>query len=192
MSRAPEAEAATQSHQEAFGQPWPDLNDGLFYSDVVSASDSSLFYTSSDFFAFFNSACFENWLGLFVFVLITGLTLIEFYSTKHKNSAPLQGWVHFIVIFFIIHALFGCWENWRKCNRFYIYLNEFGWYELVAFYWHLYGTDWSYWNRNCVCPVFFATKQAITWIAFFSFIYLLITSFTNNWAVGCREFKMDR
>ncbi|XP_044461751.1 RNA pseudouridine synthase 5 isoform X2 [Mangifera indica] len=62
MSRAPEAEAATQSDQKAFGQPWPDLNDGLFYSDVVSASDSRL-------------------------------TLIEFYSTKHKNSAPLQGWL---------------------------------------------------------------------------------------------------
>lgn len=47
----------------SFGSPWPDLNDGLFYNDVVS--------TSSD----------------------SGLTLIHFYSSKYKNSAPLQGWL---------------------------------------------------------------------------------------------------
>ncbi|KAL9422117.1 hypothetical protein AB3S75_034393 [Citrus x aurantiifolia] len=45
-----------------FGEPWPQLNEGLLYNDVVSPSDSKL-------------------------------TLIEFYSTKHKNSAPLQGWL---------------------------------------------------------------------------------------------------
>ncbi|KAK9913265.1 hypothetical protein M0R45_037087 [Rubus argutus] len=45
-----------------FGLPWPDLNDGLFYNDVVKASDSEL-------------------------------TLIEFYSSKYKSSAPLQGWL---------------------------------------------------------------------------------------------------
>ncbi|XP_048325706.2 RNA pseudouridine synthase 5 isoform X2 [Ziziphus jujuba] len=45
-----------------FGLPWPLLNDGLFYNDVVRASDS-------------------------------GLTLIHFYSTKHKNSAPPKGWL---------------------------------------------------------------------------------------------------
>ncbi|KAL5569278.1 hypothetical protein UlMin_025853 [Ulmus minor] len=45
----------------AFGSPWPDLNDGLFYKDLVRASDSEL-------------------------------TLIQFYSRKYKNSAPLQGW----------------------------------------------------------------------------------------------------
>ncbi|KAK2633936.1 hypothetical protein Ddye_028728 [Dipteronia dyeriana] len=53
---------ADSSETEAFGLPWPDLNDGLFYNDVVSASDS-------------------------------GLTLIEFYSSKHNNSAPLHGWL---------------------------------------------------------------------------------------------------
>ncbi|KAB2620170.1 RNA pseudouridine synthase 5 [Pyrus ussuriensis x Pyrus communis] len=47
---------------QTFGLPWPDLNDGLFYNDVVRASDSEL-------------------------------TLIEFYSSKYKNSAPLQGWL---------------------------------------------------------------------------------------------------
>uniref|UniRef100_A0A2P2KHL9 RNA pseudouridine synthase 5 n=1 Tax=Rhizophora mucronata TaxID=61149 RepID=A0A2P2KHL9_RHIMU len=46
----------------SFGLPWPDLNDGLFYSDVVAPSDC-------------------------------GLTLIDFYSTKHKNSAPSPGWL---------------------------------------------------------------------------------------------------
>ncbi|PPD71298.1 hypothetical protein GOBAR_DD31823 [Gossypium barbadense] len=45
-----------------FGIPWPELNDGLFYSDVVPHSDSEL-------------------------------TLIDFYSRKYKNSAPLQGWL---------------------------------------------------------------------------------------------------
>ncbi|PON58552.1 RNA-binding S4 domain containing protein [Parasponia andersonii] len=45
-----------------FGIPWPDLNDGLFYNDVVRPSDSDL-------------------------------TLIQFYSNKYKNSAPLRGWL---------------------------------------------------------------------------------------------------
>ncbi|XP_074360285.1 RNA pseudouridine synthase 5-like [Apium graveolens] len=44
------------------GEPWPELNDGLFYSDRVRPSDS-------------------------------GLTLVDFYSTKYKSSAPLQGWL---------------------------------------------------------------------------------------------------
>ncbi|EXB80105.1 RNA pseudourine synthase 5 [Morus notabilis] len=45
-----------------FGFSWPELNDGLFYSDVVRTSDSES-------------------------------TLIQFYSRKYKNSAPLQGWL---------------------------------------------------------------------------------------------------
>ncbi|KAL5734925.1 hypothetical protein ACOSP7_032786 [Xanthoceras sorbifolium] len=61
MSHKSETEAI-RSKDRAFGLPWPDHNDGLFYNDIVSASDS-------------------------------GLTLIEFYSSKHKNSAPLQGWL---------------------------------------------------------------------------------------------------
>lgn len=44
------------------GIPWPELNDGLSYDDVVRPSDA-------------------------------GFTLIEFYSTKYKSSAPLQGWL---------------------------------------------------------------------------------------------------
>nr|XP_028961662.1 RNA pseudouridine synthase 5 isoform X3 [Malus domestica] len=47
---------------QTFGLPWPDLNDGLFYNDVVRTPDSEL-------------------------------TLIEFYSSKYNNSAPLQGWL---------------------------------------------------------------------------------------------------
>ncbi|PRQ58856.1 putative 23S rRNA pseudouridine(1911/1915/1917) synthase [Rosa chinensis] len=47
---------------QTFGLPWPDLNDGLSYNDVVKPSDSEL-------------------------------TLIEFYSSKYKSSAPLQGWL---------------------------------------------------------------------------------------------------
>ncbi|XP_010253582.1 PREDICTED: RNA pseudouridine synthase 5 isoform X2 [Nelumbo nucifera] len=47
---------------ETFGVPWPDLNDGLTYTDTVRPSNAAS-------------------------------TMIEFYSTKYKNSAPLQGWL---------------------------------------------------------------------------------------------------
>ncbi|KAK9265755.1 hypothetical protein L1049_011195 [Liquidambar formosana] len=47
---------------KTIGLPWPHLNDGLTYRDVVSPSD-------------------------------TDVTLIKFYSSKHENSAPLQGWL---------------------------------------------------------------------------------------------------
>ncbi|XP_071724818.1 RNA pseudouridine synthase 5-like [Rutidosis leptorrhynchoides] len=46
-----------------FGLPWPENNDGLLYNDVVRPSSDS------------------------------ELTLIEFYSKKHNNSAPFQGWL---------------------------------------------------------------------------------------------------
>ncbi|XP_048494937.1 RNA pseudouridine synthase 5 isoform X3 [Beta vulgaris subsp. vulgaris] len=45
---------------KTIGIPWPELNDGLTYNDVVSPSHS-------------------------------GLTLIQFYSSNHTSSAPLQG-----------------------------------------------------------------------------------------------------
>ncbi|KAJ7975089.1 Pseudouridine synthase [Quillaja saponaria] len=47
---------------QTFGIPWPDLNDGLSYTDVVRLSESKL-------------------------------TLIGFYTSKYKSSAPLQGWL---------------------------------------------------------------------------------------------------
>ncbi|KAM7277295.1 hypothetical protein ACFE04_019161 [Oxalis oulophora] len=46
-----------------FGLPWPDLNDGIYYNDVVKPSDSEL------------------------------LTLIDYYTKKHKSSAPYEGWL---------------------------------------------------------------------------------------------------
>ncbi|WOL16274.1 RNA pseudouridine synthase 5 [Canna indica] len=46
----------------SFGVPWPDLNEGLLYTDVVRSGGHET-------------------------------TLIEFYSSKYKNSAPLQGWL---------------------------------------------------------------------------------------------------
>ncbi|XP_051116589.1 RNA pseudouridine synthase 5 isoform X2 [Andrographis paniculata] len=46
----------------SFGDPWPELNDGIYYRDLVRATD-------------------------------TGATLIEFYSRKYENSAPLNGWL---------------------------------------------------------------------------------------------------
>lgn len=45
-----------------FGIPWPELNDGVNYTDIIKSVDS-------------------------------GKTLIDFYSSKYKNSAPLQGWI---------------------------------------------------------------------------------------------------
>ncbi|XP_065031374.1 RNA pseudouridine synthase 5-like [Musa acuminata AAA Group] len=46
----------------SFGVPWPDLNEGLLYTDLVRSTGNAT-------------------------------TLIEFYSSKYKNSAPLQGWL---------------------------------------------------------------------------------------------------
>ncbi|KAJ3682818.1 hypothetical protein LUZ60_013045 [Juncus effusus] len=47
----------------SFGRPWPELNDGLSYTDTVKCDNSAP-------------------------------TLIEFYSSSYKNSAPLEGWIH--------------------------------------------------------------------------------------------------
>ncbi|ESQ45273.1 hypothetical protein EUTSA_v10010446mg [Eutrema salsugineum] len=47
------------------GLPWPELNDGLAYKDVVSSFSSSSELT----------------------------TVSDFYSTKYKSSAPLLGWI---------------------------------------------------------------------------------------------------
>ncbi|GKV34112.1 hypothetical protein SLEP1_g42528 [Rubroshorea leprosula] len=60
---ANESQAQSESHPQVFGVPWPDLNDGICYTDVVPAT------------------------------VPAELTLIEFYSRKYKNSAPLQGWL---------------------------------------------------------------------------------------------------
>ncbi|XP_072997539.1 RNA pseudouridine synthase 5 isoform X5 [Typha latifolia] len=46
-----------------FGRPWPDLNEGLSYTDIVRRTNADL-------------------------------TLIGFYSSSYKNSAPLEGWLH--------------------------------------------------------------------------------------------------
>lgn len=45
-----------------FGIPWPEINDGLSYTDVIRAKQSAR-------------------------------TLIDFYSSEYKSSAPLQGWL---------------------------------------------------------------------------------------------------
>ncbi|KFK34479.1 hypothetical protein AALP_AA5G150800 [Arabis alpina] len=49
--------------QQRIGLPWPELNDGLVYKDIVSSSESEL------------------------------TTVSDFYSTKYKSSAPLLGWI---------------------------------------------------------------------------------------------------
>lgn len=45
-----------------FGIPWPEFNDGLFYTDTVKSTS-------------------------------TPLTLIDFYSSRYKSSAPRKGWL---------------------------------------------------------------------------------------------------
>ncbi|KAF6150464.1 hypothetical protein GIB67_030265 [Kingdonia uniflora] len=52
----------TARNFDTFGTPWPDLNDGLTYTDTIKPN-------------------------------ITGSSLIDFYSSKHSSSAPLQGWL---------------------------------------------------------------------------------------------------
>ncbi|XP_058110060.1 RNA pseudouridine synthase 5 isoform X3 [Magnolia sinica] len=49
--------------RNAFGEPWPDFNDGLTYTDIVPPTST------------------------------TACSLIEFYSSKYSNSAPLEGWL---------------------------------------------------------------------------------------------------
>ncbi|KAG0551573.1 hypothetical protein BDA96_01G435100 [Sorghum bicolor] len=48
----------------SFGTPWPELNQGLTYTDTFRCADADA---------------------------VT--TLIEFYSSKYKSSAPLPGWI---------------------------------------------------------------------------------------------------
>ncbi|KAK7270356.1 hypothetical protein RIF29_23437 [Crotalaria pallida] len=63
------------------GLPWPEFNDGLSYHDVVRTSDTGppLSFSAS------NTA--------FTSLFQPRLTLLDFYSTKYKSSAPLQGWL---------------------------------------------------------------------------------------------------
>lgn len=69
----------------SFGTPWPELNQGLTYTDTFRCSGSplllpsgSLFGTCSDYLQADADAA---------------TTLIEFYSTTYKSSAPLPGQV---------------------------------------------------------------------------------------------------
>ncbi|KAL6644872.1 hypothetical protein ACP70R_016480 [Stipagrostis hirtigluma subsp. patula] len=48
----------------SFGRPWPELNEGLSYTDTFRCADAD-----------------------------SATTLIEFYSANYKSSAPLAGWI---------------------------------------------------------------------------------------------------
>ncbi|KAF0899896.1 hypothetical protein E2562_025136 [Oryza meyeriana var. granulata] len=48
----------------SFGRPWPEFNEGISYTDTFRCADAG-----------------------------TTTTLIEFYSTSYKSSAPLPGWI---------------------------------------------------------------------------------------------------
>ncbi|XP_030451036.1 RNA pseudouridine synthase 5 isoform X1 [Syzygium oleosum] len=52
----------TTATPRTFGLPWPELNDGILYKDVLSSSDHEM-------------------------------TLLQFYSSKYRSSAPVQGWL---------------------------------------------------------------------------------------------------
>jgi hypothetical protein len=68
----------------SFGTPWPELNQGLTYTDTFRCAGSPpyllpsglLFGTCSDYLQADADAV---------------TTLIEFYSSKYKSSAPLPG-----------------------------------------------------------------------------------------------------
>lgn len=74
--------------RKKIGVPWPEFNDGLSYNDVVRSSDAGLFSTDAVYAYYLNSI-----LLLFIYFcsLHSGLTVIGFYSSKYKSSAPLQG-----------------------------------------------------------------------------------------------------
>lgn len=96
VSRSPETKTAEvpQYRKKGFGLPWSHLNN----NDFVSATSSSLFFTSFYFFFFFfllfifiNKLFFEIPMRDFLFlVIITELTLIEFYSTKLSSLARVS------------------------------------------------------------------------------------------------------
>ncbi|KAF0928572.1 hypothetical protein E2562_006018, partial [Oryza meyeriana var. granulata] len=48
----------------SFGRPWPEFNEGISYTDTFRCADAG-----------------------------ANTTLIEFYSTSYKSSAPLRGWI---------------------------------------------------------------------------------------------------
>ncbi|XP_071930342.1 RNA pseudouridine synthase 5 isoform X1 [Coffea arabica] len=83
-----------------FGEPWPDLNDGLTYRDLIPPPHAGL-YQPSESFTYMRLVMFLALLTIFrslffIFWLpnnLTGLTVIEYYSKKYKNSAPVQGWL---------------------------------------------------------------------------------------------------
>lgn len=79
---------------KTFGVPWPDFNDGLTYNDVVSASDSGRYSSLCNhvYTELVLTLIPRNWL--FCFHCLIELTLIDYYSSKHKNSAPLQGYLY--------------------------------------------------------------------------------------------------
>lgn len=67
-----EENAEMQERGETFGVPWPDLNDGLTYSDDVRQTDSG-------FLSFSSSSSFGFLLTLFGFINESSVTLNRFY-----------------------------------------------------------------------------------------------------------------
>ncbi|XP_058110065.1 RNA pseudouridine synthase 5 isoform X8 [Magnolia sinica] len=63
--------------RNAFGEPWPDFNDGLTYTDIVPPTSTTATVQNSP------KKCPR----------IRACSLIEFYSSKYSNSAPLEGWL---------------------------------------------------------------------------------------------------
>ncbi|XP_023516996.1 uncharacterized protein LOC111780739 [Cucurbita pepo subsp. pepo] len=81
---------------QVIGIPWPDLNDGLFYNDVIKPSDSGSLY-------FRSTSLFTEAISISCLVIassfrdnLSGKSLIElyfFFFCKYKISAPLEGWL---------------------------------------------------------------------------------------------------
>ncbi|XP_044446969.1 RNA pseudouridine synthase 5-like [Triticum aestivum] len=65
MAAAAAGETPPLQANYVFGRAWPDLNEGLSYTDTFCGADAE-----------------------------TTASLINFYSENYKSSAPLPGWIH--------------------------------------------------------------------------------------------------
>lgn len=84
----------------SFGEPWPEFNAGICYRDLVRLSDAGNLPPppkNSYFYIYirvcmhtciYGCVCVSTVFGVSRFL---GATVIEFYTTKYKNSAPLHG-----------------------------------------------------------------------------------------------------
>lgn len=84
---------------QRIGLPWPELNVGLAYKDVISSSDSGKYSK----ILIFCCCWFGSFLKLWNLFDTELTTVSDFYFTKYKSSAPLLG---FLLFFFVYNIVF--------------------------------------------------------------------------------------